>query len=362
MMSAGKKQNGFILVAVLWLLVIMVLSATAFSVWVERLRTQVMRDNQKAEANLQTANVLAVFVYTYATGMKLPEGVPLPLEGKPEIKYLNDDDAMSGAPPIIVNAEGYLSLNRDVYEIGDTRIMLHDRKGLIGLSRTLDQTIYDRIAALSMISSGAPILQSVTGSHLAATLADFRDADSIRQAQGAESLDYTRANKALPNNAPLVTPLQLRQVMGWDEALKDRDDAWLLQTFKESGGRDINVNTAASGVLGLLVGNQENLEKFLKTRAAGTIRSAYQPAFSTDNDDGSFITILPAEGFRMWCWVKGDTIAWVYDVQFLPNVPGSGAWFINWSLRVNLPDELAQRKAQTINHSLFKLPAFTGQR
>jgi hypothetical protein len=62
---------------------------------------------------------------------------------------------------------------------------------------------------------------------------------------------------------------------------------------------------------------------------------------------------MPSGGFRFWWWYEGSATAQVYDVQFEYQAPGQKAWYINWTTRVTLPDDLAKSTAIKINHPFF---------
>jgi len=346
----GCQQKGFVLVSVLWVLVIMVLAASAFSIWVDRVREQASLRQQHAETYRRSTDALTKVVYTYITGIKTSDGVAWPGSNgaKTEVKFDSLDDFMAGAAAkVTASSAGFLRLDGTVFDIGDgIRIMVQDRGGLIGLSFLANKTVFNSLA----MHSG----NHVTGERLADTLLDYQDADGVRRAQGAEEHDYIRASLPPPMNGYLRSPLQLRSIIDWDVALKDRDDAWILRVFKSEGDAVINANTAYAGALQLVLNNEQNVQSVLDGREPNPYSRASDLVKFTGGSEDLLLSIIPAAGFRFWWWHQGDTAAYVYDVQFSPLDSGVNAWYFNWTARVTLPDDLAKSTAKTIDHPFFR--------
>jgi hypothetical protein len=345
-----QVQSGFVLVSVLWILVIMVMAASAFSIWVDRVREQASLRQQHAETYRRSTDALTKVVYTYLTGHKTSDGVSWPGSGgaKTVAKFDSLDDFMAGAAAKVVASEaGFMRLDGSVLDIGDgIRIMVQDRGGLIGLSFLADKTIFASLAAQAK--------NQITAERLEDTLLDYQDSDGIRRGQGAEEHDYKRTLMPPPMNGYVRSPLQLRSIIDWDVALKNRDDAWILRVFRNEGNAVVNANTAYAGALRLILNNEQNIQTIIAAREQQPYsRSSDLIKFTGGGEDLLFST-TPAAGFRFWWWHQGDTTAHVYDVQFSPLDSGTNAWYFNWTARVTLPDDLAQSTAKAIDHPFFR--------
>lgn len=346
-----KADSGFVLVSVLWVLVIMVLAATAFSVWVDRVREHASNRQKQVESYRVSVDALHKIVYTYMTGFKSSQGVAWPGEKggvQPKVSFDSLDDFMAGAAPTVTaSSAGFLRLDGTVLDLGNgARVMVQDRAGLIGLSFLSDIRIFK---AISSQNGG-----TISAERLRDTLRDYQDSDGIRKLQGAEQRDYEQQGMALPANGYLRTPLQLRNVIGWNDILNKHDDAWILQIFKTEGAGVINANTASPQALGLVVKNLEAIPQILNRRETERFDGVSKLAAYAGIEDEILMSILPAGGIRFWWWYEGGTTAYVYDVQFSPLESGVSAWYFNWSARVNLPDDLASRTAIAIDHPFFR--------
>lgn len=352
-MSSAKcrSQGGFVLVSVLWVLVIMILAATAFSVWVDRVREQAFLRQQHAETYRKSTDALTKVVYTYLTGMKTSDGVAWPGtsgDAPLEVKFDSLDDFMAGAAAkVTASSAGYMRMDGSVLDAGGgVRVMVQDRAGLIGLSFLTDRKVFSAIAN----QAG----KQITAERLADTLADYQDSDGVRRGQGAEEYDYRREGMPPPMNGYLRSPLQLRSVMDWDVALKARDDAWILRVFRNEGNAVINANTASADALTLVSSSEQAAQQILSARTQQPYSRASDLIKFTGGSEDLFFSIAPAAGFRFWWWHEGDTTAYVYDVQFSPLDSGAEAWYFNWTARVNLPDDLAKSTIRTIDHPFFR--------
>ena len=346
-----QSQRGFVLVSVLWVLVIMTLAASAFSVWVDRVREQAYLRQQHTETYRKSTDVLTKVVYTYLTGMKTSDGVAWPgVSGETSVqaKFDSLDDFMAGvAAKVTAPTSGFMRLDGSVLDMGNgVRVMVQDRAGLIGLSFLTDRKIFNSIATQAE--------KQMTAERLADTLSDYQDSDGIRRGQGAEEYDYSREGLPPPMNGYLRSPLQLRSIIDWDVALRARDDAWILRVFRNEGNSVINANTASADALNVVLNNEQATQQILGARAQQPYSRASDLIKFTGGSEDLLFSITPAAGFRFWWWHEGDTTAHVYDVQFSPLDSGADAWYFNWTARVNLPDDLAQSTARTIDHPFFR--------
>lgn len=351
MQARNETQKGFVLVSVLWILVIMVLAASAFSVWVDRVREQAFLRQQHSETYRKSTDVLTKVLYTYLTGMKTSEGVAWPGASgvaASTAKFDSLDDFMAGvAAKVSVSASGFMRLDGSVLDVGEgVRVMIQDHAGLIGLSSLSDQKVFNSLAKYAG--------NSVTPERLRDTLADYQDLDSLRKSQGAEARDYNLQGWAAPMNGYLRTPLQLRSILDWDLALGQYDNAWILRVFRTEGAAVINANTAYAGALGLIVTDTTMLQAIISGREKQPYSRASDLTKYTGGTEDLLLATLPAAGFRFWWWHQGDTTARVYDVQFSPLESGANAWYFNWTARVTLPNDLAQSTAKTIDHPFFR--------
>jgi hypothetical protein len=171
--------------------------------------------------------------------------------------------------------------------------------------------------------------------------------------QGAERRDYLQQGMPPPADGYLRSPLQLRNLIAWKDALAKYDDAWILQVFKTEGSGIINANTASSEALALVLLKPDMVPSLIEIRQRERFDSVSKLTAYAGVEDEILLSILPADGVRFWWWYEGSSTAYVYDVQFSPLESGLRAWYFDWSARVTLPDELASRTAIAVDHPFF---------
>lgn len=102
---------------------------------------------------------------------------------------------------------------------------------------------------------------------LAQAIADWRDPDRLRRANGAERDDYLRAGSPLlPDDGPFADVSSLRFVLGVTDSLYDAVAPYLTT----AGDAGVNINAAPRPVLLTLPGmTEESVDQLLRDRAAG---------------------------------------------------------------------------------------------
>ncbi len=348
-----KTQQGFVLVAVLWVIVILIMAASAFSVRVDNMRELAEERQKQSLFQIQSNDMLAKIVYTVMTGKKSPSGVPWPSENQVDSKsqpgFTSLDDFLSGAAPVVIahTTSGFLALKDDVMDIGGgMRMIVQDRAGLIGFPLLKSSKLLADIGSVGAKAVSADVLR--------AALVDYQDADEYRSTYGAEKKDYQSLGMAEPFNGFLRTPLQIRQVIGWQSALSNVTDGWILRYFRVDGGDGVNINTAPAQVLSWLFPSSTSVEKIVENREVEVFKSIFDMnRYLGVQEDYPFI-VSPASGVRVWMWREGFPSATVYDVQFESQKAGLKSWALNWKTRVKLPDELANLPAKKIDHPFFQ--------
>lgn len=351
-----RREQGVVLVSVLWILVAMTMAASVFSLWVDRSRKQAIELIAIAEYEHTSRSIEAAIIYTRATSVGGPDGVPWPVDEQAADtpKFDNIEDFLSGAAPrsSSESAAGYMRMNGNVLGVGNSRLMVRDRGGLIGLLELSDRKIYGRLAALNVKAKDS-------GERLHDTLTDYMDDDQLHRLHGAEVSDYQRLGRAPPSDGVLRSPLQLRDVLSWDVALAGKDDAWILDTFRVDGGGFINANTASKGALELVLPSVEAAEAVIKRRKVGAFRSAVEVGALLGEGDELYANIEPSDGLRIWRWRQGGMTAIVDDIQFDALQPGRDSIIRNWSSRVALSEKMAERPVEQVDHPIFHAKNFS---
>jgi general secretion pathway protein K len=179
--SDNSNQDGIAIVAVLWILVLLSLVAAAISLearsslWVARNMADYAVARAAADAGIQRA-----------------------------ILELAPDSVTSGKTPAF-RPDG----TNFVWRFAGCRVQLsaEDEKPKIDLNQAPEAQLLDLFESVGLAPD---VSQS-----LAASIADFRDADSFKRPQGAEEAEYRQANLAWgPKNGPFQTVEEVQQVLG----------------------------------------------------------------------------------------------------------------------------------------------------
>ena len=194
------------------------------------------------------------------------------------------------------------------------RFSVQDQRGLISVA----DTNQPRVLRQWLLQRG---LQDQQADRLIDTLADYADGDALRRMVGAEATDYREAGMPPPRNDWLMSPYELRRVMGWHErpALWERASDWATAT-RESW---INPNTAPREVLLALPGaTPAQVEQLLKLRESQHIDGAATLAALTG-------LVLPDEApafypglvYRLRVWRERGARTLEYTVMITQEAP-----------------------------------------
>jgi general secretion pathway protein K len=160
-------------------------------------------------------------------------------------------DAWSAADGMVVGA----SLGNDV----DYRVQLRDAGARLNLNAAGEDELRQLFVALHIDARRAD--------RLAEAIADWRDGDQLRRANGAERNDYVRDGRAvLPDDGPFASVAMLRFVIGMTDSLY----RLVLPYVSTLGSGRVNLNAAPRPVLiGLPGMTEETVAALLRYRQQG---------------------------------------------------------------------------------------------
>ena len=290
-----RANQGFVLVIVLGILVVLALLAAATATSAERAIHAAQADADRFQSELAMTGTRETLLFMLATQRQTIAGLTVnESDAKATIAMsLDDPDGFTVLP---VGNE--IRLDSTPYQgLESTRFALQDDRGLLSVNwapTILRQSFYESLGIAGDQWNG-----------LEAKLLDYQDTDDLHRLDGAEKSQYASAGLPPPTNRTLATPLELRRVLGWSEALAGMDDTDLLSMFTMTRGADLNINTAPPHVLKLLPGlTPENTARMVELR-----RTA--PFLSTTQAQQNF-GISPAfdEGLALFAKPSGNLILW----------------------------------------------------
>lgn len=348
----GGHQQGFIMLAVIWVLLAMLAGVALFSHWVHGSLVQAQQRQQQLNARIAGHTALNAVLYVRLLGRRSVLGFSVPGESVVDVQDLFDFDDMGA---LLLNMDKVeqvqmFPFDNRVWSYGQLRFVAQDSAGLIGL------THYGHDKMLDYMLRHGPT--GMTVSSLSDSYLDYRDADGERRPAGAEAFDYRAAQRALPLNGALRTPLQLRDVMHWDRLLQQWSNGDLLYRFRVAGGSQVNVNSASPRVLELVLADKQLAQQMYTRRLETGYSSVFDlPAASDSSVDASApLVILPRDGIRFWWWIQDAASAWVYELSYDGMRPGMQALRQDWQLRVDIPDELSGQAAQVLDWEFMPTP------
>lgn len=273
-MTRSRRADGFALVAVLWILLVIGVVGATFQAGARAERRAVA--NARAESRTRWAGRAGLALALSRLDSVLwygGEGIGLRTSGDTVLRPIEFRSGGVTVGVVMLDAGARVNLN-------------------LGTGRQL--------AALS----GAVGLSPASATTLAARVLDWRDADAARRPYGAETETYAGLRPpSRPKNAPFERVEELRQVYGVTPALYAR----LAPHVTVAGDGRINVNAAPVPVLVTLPGIDADAARSIVARRSG---APYRNVFE-------LLSSLP-RGTREW--IETDLDRFMDAVAFGPRV------------------------------------------
>ena len=172
---------------------------------------------------------------------------------------------------------------------------------------------------------------------------DYQDADDLHRLDGAEAPDYREAGLPPPSNRTLVTPLELRRIPGWCEALADRSDADLMRLFTTGWVVTFNVNTAPADALRIVPGVDAGTSArivALRAKAPFVLEWQFIRDFQLPIDPFQPVTLLGAGSGTLSLWHNAGGPVDLLHWTLTPADAGGRPWRLDYE--ITLPsDEIA---------------------
>lgn len=360
-MSRGRRlgpraQSGFILVAVLVLLVIISLLAGAVAVVSDRAIADAQADTEAFETELATIGTRDTLLFllssqrqTYA-GLTLDERVSYVAGHATAVRAPAGMD--DGLPPRLpVGNE--IRLDGTVYEgLAGVRFALQDDGGLFSPNWTFD---FFRPGFYSAL--GIP---ATSWAGLEAKRLDYQDPDDLYRLDGGEIGHYRSANLPPPRNSTLLTPLELRNVLGWRTALEKLDDTALARTFTVTRTVSINVNTAPPATLQAIPGvDRATAERIAALRETTPYMLQWQliADFRLPVDELAPLGLLPVGAGTLFLWHNARGPVRAVHWTLTPTDQGGRPWRIDYEITLPRDPALASRLARKADTTLLAEPA-----
>ena len=305
-----RNQRGFVLAATLWLLAILAMAAAYFAERMQDARRLAEQVQLRTQALVDMSGMRAEILFRVAT-------TPFTLYGlgsSTQNAIALDDRAYSG--------------------LGDTLVRLQDSGGLLDLNIASDDQLERFLNVL-----GVPATRRAA---LIDALRDYVDEDDLKRLNGAEARDYAAAGLPPPRNAKLVTPLEAKNIFGWNEMVPLWQDNLLPRLVTTNGHYGVNPNTAPWQVLASMNGmTPAAAQAIVQARNVapivhdGQIANLTGIAVPSDPYLPRMITI-PSGTVRVTQRARDMEWGWQYVIRLTPD-SDIAPWRIDYFYRVALP-------------------------
>lgn len=295
-----RPQRGFVLVATLWILAIVIIAAAFFA-------ERVSRSLETAKSKQETAEQLLEFSDTRADLLFRLGTVPFSFHG------------LGASPAIALDDRPYRGTGADI-------IRIQDNLGLINVN-----FVQADVLSRFLVLQGVPF---EFRDSMIDTLRDYTDADSLRRLNGAEAAEYSARRLPPPPNDLLHVPDQLRNIIGW----REREALWKkpefvrgLSTARVAG---FNPNTAPKEVLASLPGmSLEAASTLVKLREQKPFYGTGElVGYAAGSLDIEFFAFFPTNSVRVT--QQGRRVPWAlqFSLTLTPR-SDSAPWRVDYEMR-----------------------------
>lgn len=350
-LASTRRDGGFALVLVLAMLVALTMLATTVALVAQRLRDAQFERQRAWRAELAMADTRASVLHLLLTqrmtmgGLTVDERVALTPAEQAEARR-------TGEPPLSFNPVGNeVRLDGTSYRgLDGIDFSLRDDRGLLAVN-WIDPALLRR--QLDLLGAGDDLAR------LRNLLLDYQDPDDLYRLGSAEREQYLAAGLPPPSNRTLATPLELRAVLGWREALALLDDATVLDTFTHVRSAMINLNTAPARVLRSLPGvDAAAAERIVAGRLAAPyvrLESVVQlaPGIPADSE---LLSLYPSGSGSLRLWPRSGGPGRILHWTLTPLNDGGPPWREDYEYSLPQDRDGAARLARATGAAAFAEP------
>ncbi len=296
--STRHYTNGFVLILVLAMLVVLSLLAGSIAGVTARLRDQAQFRQTRLNDSIDIASTRATVLYLLNTqrmtigGVTVDRNVSL---GENGVRPIESDEDLGSQLPI----GNEIALDSRVYKgLGAARFALQDELGLIGVNWS-PSWVLQRLLNQSSKPTKVPPQTLIN------RLLDYQDPDDLYRLNSMEADGYRSAGLPPPSNRRLATPMELLRVSGWTEALGFLKPAEINDTISLEDTGVTNVNTAQPRVLMTLEGmTPELVGRILARRKVQPFLTDVEffefLGLRTSADEGVAVYPAPSGTLKLW--------------------------------------------------------------
>jgi len=352
--SKTGGQPGFALLAVLVILVILSLLASNVALVSERAVRDAKQRIERETYARDAFSTRETLLYLLATQRVTVAGLTVDEQLRTstgELRPISTEDLEEGVSSLPVGNE--IRLDGTPYRgIGRVVFALQDGRGLISANWSPWFVRKNLAEQLGSPPRAWPDLESMR--------LDYQDPDELTRPNGAERRDYVGLGLRPPTNRPIVTPIELRGMVGWASLLQPLDDAELMQRMTTTWDVFLNVNTAPIENLTLvpeLAPASASRAIDLRQLSPWTTTWSFADTFGLRREDvRDSLFLLPNGTGTLSLWDAGggpvDLLHWTLTGADEGGYP----WRLDYDFVLPRPEESAARSARTPPTELLAAP------
>ncbi len=319
------QSDGFVLVATLWVLAAMTLFVAYFSTVVAESQAQAITIRQQLQSNLDQQATIATLLYLSSTRPMNYAGLTTEQYSRPQ-----NINPLTGQAPFVPNGNEIRLDGRGYHGVGQVIFRLQDAGSLISLRgenfRRLERLLEDLG------------VERQKRQKLIANLKDYSDRDNLVNLNGAELREYDDKGLIRPLNRFLVSPMQLLNVIDWNNELNEKQLSALMHEVSVYPGSRQNFNTMTKKgmqTLGLEGIDEASISKILenqKDKHFGNLSEVNHLTGTLIPADPMSVQLFPSKFLRLTIVQEGQRqVQWV-GITLTPS-SRFAPWEIDYSLK-----------------------------
>lgn len=354
------RQQGFVLVAAIWLLAILAMAAGFFSLWLQRSieLAQIQLDRSQGTIDIQsTQSTVLYMLSTYGISQA---GIEIPSNTTQQQATMSLDDFFQGAKSPAINDMGErvytidgneIHMNNTSYKgMGSSYFAIQDNAGLINITQIKPHQL---TRLLDIAGYGA----NTNPEELIDKLQDYIDPDDLHRLNGAESYHYRQASMHPPANAELKTSLQISSILGWNQYPNLLINKDIMPALSIAPKNLMNINTATKVAMMVeLEIDDVTAEKLIQTRNESPFASINEVTTRANLPIANLFeqaTTFPSTTFRIYFWHKDARLEREISIKLNDFARHSSPWLIANDLSQTLSEQHANAESQKPETHLF---------
>lgn len=350
-----RAQEGFVLIAVLAVLVILSVLGSVIGAIAQRLRDeQIVRERQLRE-EIAMSSTRATVLYLLTSQRMTFGGLTVD-----DRTVLSEDERraqrMGDEPLSYMPVGNEVALDASVHRgLDGTRFALQDDRGLLAINWAPPALLASYLdAGRSTERPAARPFETLFN-----LLQDYQDPDDLYRLNSAERADYERLSRPPPSNRTLSTPMELRRVVGWDEALADISNGDLNDSLTVVRSAQININTAPARVLQTLPGVDEAVaQRAVAARALAPFitLSAFYGISGAVPANEDLLSLYPMASGTLKLWSPEGGAVKVLHWTLTPRDEGGRPWREDYEFILPGDETADQGTARSVAAKVFAEP------